>query len=150
MARRASRDPTEEALFQTILEHPDEDAPRLVYADWLDEHGDPDRAEFIRVQCELARLPGDDSRRPALPQGEEALLRRYRKSWFKPFRKLRPAKFDYDMAWANWPTGWQWRRGFVERFFRHQHRHLRLPFPRLAPKLAHKLGRKSVSLPGQD
>ena len=28
----------------------DEDAPRLVFADWLEEHGDSDRAEFIRVQ----------------------------------------------------------------------------------------------------
>jgi uncharacterized protein (TIGR02996 family) len=44
-----------EALLQAILENPDDDAPRLVYADWLDEHGDADRAEFIRVQCELAR-----------------------------------------------------------------------------------------------
>jgi len=31
--------------------------PRLILSDWLDEHGDPDRTEFIRVQCELARLP---------------------------------------------------------------------------------------------
>ena len=33
-----------------------EDTPRLVYADWLQEHGQPERAEFIRVQVELARL----------------------------------------------------------------------------------------------
>src|SRR5687768_16114221 len=42
-----------------IVAHPDEDAPRLIYADWLDEHGGRGgaaRAEFIRVQCELARL----------------------------------------------------------------------------------------------
>ncbi len=44
------------ALLRSILAAPDDDAPRLVYADWLDENGEPERAEFIRVQCELARL----------------------------------------------------------------------------------------------
>jgi uncharacterized protein (TIGR02996 family) len=38
-----------EALLRAIIENPADDAPRLVYADWLDEHGDPDRAEFIRL-----------------------------------------------------------------------------------------------------
>lgn len=42
-----------EALLATIREHPDLDGPRLVYADWLEERGDP-RGEFIRVQLELA------------------------------------------------------------------------------------------------
>ena len=45
-----------EALYRAILDAPDDDAPRLVYADWLDEHGDPDRGEFIRLQCELNQL----------------------------------------------------------------------------------------------
>ncbi|MBM3981374.1 MAG: TIGR02996 domain-containing protein [Planctomycetes bacterium] len=45
-----------DALLAAILANPDEDTPRLMYADWLDEHGDPARAEFVRVQCELARL----------------------------------------------------------------------------------------------
>jgi uncharacterized protein (TIGR02996 family) len=45
----------EQALLATIFATPEDDAPRLIYADWLDEHGQPERAEFIRVQCELAR-----------------------------------------------------------------------------------------------
>ena len=45
----------EAALLAAILAHPDEDTPRLMFADWLDEHGQPERAEFIRVQCELAQ-----------------------------------------------------------------------------------------------
>lgn len=45
-----------EALLTAIRANPDEDTPRLVYADWLDENGQPDRAEFIRLQCELAQL----------------------------------------------------------------------------------------------
>ncbi len=41
-------------LMQQVLETPDEDFPRLVCADWLEERGDP-RGEFIRCQVELAR-----------------------------------------------------------------------------------------------
>jgi uncharacterized protein (TIGR02996 family) len=49
----------EEALIAAIVENPEDDAQRLIYADWLDEHGQAERAEFIRVQCQLARLdPG--------------------------------------------------------------------------------------------
>lgn len=45
-----------DALLATILAHPDDDLPRLVFADFLEESGDAERAEFIRVQCELARM----------------------------------------------------------------------------------------------
>lgn len=41
-------------LFRTILDNPDDDTARLVYADWLEEHDDPTRAEFVRLQCRLA------------------------------------------------------------------------------------------------
>jgi uncharacterized protein (TIGR02996 family) len=45
----------EDALLTAIAAHPDEDTPRLVYADWLDEHDQPLHAEFIRIQIEIAR-----------------------------------------------------------------------------------------------
>jgi uncharacterized protein (TIGR02996 family) len=51
-------------LLAAIRAHPEEDTPRLMYADWLDEQGDEAalvRAEFIRLQCEVARLFDDDS-----------------------------------------------------------------------------------------
>jgi uncharacterized protein (TIGR02996 family) len=44
----------EEALLRAIWAEPDDDAPRLVYAEWLEENGQSERAEFIRVQCVLA------------------------------------------------------------------------------------------------
>ena len=43
----------ESDLLRAVLESPYDDLPRLVYADWLEEHGQPERAEFIRHQ--LAR-----------------------------------------------------------------------------------------------
>lgn len=45
-----------EMLLDAIRANPDEDTPRLMYADEI-EADDPERAEFIRVQCELAKLP---------------------------------------------------------------------------------------------
>lgn len=46
---------TNAAFLAAIRNAPDDDAPRLVYADWLDDHDDSERAEFIRVQVKLAR-----------------------------------------------------------------------------------------------
>jgi uncharacterized protein (TIGR02996 family) len=44
----------ERGFLRAIIAAPDDDLPRLVFADWLDERGHHARAEFIRVQCELA------------------------------------------------------------------------------------------------
>ena len=68
----------EDALLNAISAHPDEDTPRLMYADWLDEHGQPLRAEFIRVQCavkQIEQLPAEDQRRhvPLWRRQEELL-----------------------------------------------------------------------------
>lgn len=46
--------PNEDAFLRSIAEMPEDDAPRLVYADWLEERGDP-RGEFIRLKAEIAR-----------------------------------------------------------------------------------------------
>lgn len=48
----------EQGLLAAVLAEPDQDATRLIYADFLEERqgkGDAERAEFIRVQCELAQ-----------------------------------------------------------------------------------------------
>lgn len=45
-----------ESFLQAIIANPADDAPRLIYADWLEEHGNSNRAEFIRIQCELAAM----------------------------------------------------------------------------------------------
>lgn len=51
-----THDATVAAFLADICEYPDDDASQLIFADWLDEHGQPERGEFIRVQCELARV----------------------------------------------------------------------------------------------
>ena len=47
-----------EALFQAILDDPEDTGLRLVYADWLEEHGDADRAEVIALACALPAESG--------------------------------------------------------------------------------------------
>jgi uncharacterized protein (TIGR02996 family) len=47
----------EAALHRAVLADPADEAPRLVYADWLEERGDP-RGEYLRVDLDLARADG--------------------------------------------------------------------------------------------
>jgi uncharacterized protein (TIGR02996 family) len=65
-----------DAFFQSILDSPDDDRPRLIYADWLEERGDP-RGELIQVQCELAKMPTNDPRRPGLQARAQGLQTRF-------------------------------------------------------------------------
>src|SRR5262249_53102359 len=50
--------PTEEELLATIDASPDDDAPRLAHADWLENNGDRERAEFIRAQLDDEEVDG--------------------------------------------------------------------------------------------
>ena len=69
----------DDAFLQAIIECPDDDAPRLIYADWLDERGDP-RGEFIRVQCALAGMDEYDPRRWDLERRQWTILDAHRLS----------------------------------------------------------------------
>jgi uncharacterized protein (TIGR02996 family) len=75
----------EEAFLEAIREQPDDDTPRLIYADWLEEYGQPERAEFIRVQCEKERVPEGSPRWFDLSIREEELRAAYEHEWLGPF-----------------------------------------------------------------
>jgi uncharacterized protein (TIGR02996 family) len=93
----------ERAFFQAIREAPHDDAPRLIFADWLDEQGGGDRAAraaFIRIQCRLAELPEDDPARDALEDEEADLLAEYERIWTEPLQGV--------------ADKWTFSRGFVE------------------------------------
>lgn len=79
----------DESFLRTILERPDDDGPRLVYADWLEECGECPRAELIRLQCQ-----DSDADRVA------ELVAAHGRSWAGP-----TAMHAYAYAF---------RRGFVE------------------------------------
>ena len=69
------------ALLNACRADPVSDLPRLVLADWLDEHDDPARAEFLRVQCELARPSLDTERVAELKLRERALIAANWRAW---------------------------------------------------------------------
>lgn len=117
--------PTESAFLADILAKPDDDLPRLVFADWLDERdgpGDRERSEFIRVQVELAKIDAgltrfDKESGPAitLRRREFVLFNEHCDRWF-------PHPGLWGVSWgarldAFDPTpeqsAWKVRRGFV-------------------------------------
>lgn len=89
-----------DAFLHAIHASPADDLPRLVYADWLEENGDASRAEFIRVQCELATIDTIDPQRAALEDREHELLNEHENRWLGDSRP--------DM------TEWEFARGFVQ------------------------------------
>jgi uncharacterized protein (TIGR02996 family) len=108
---------TEDALFTGIVEDPDADGPRLVYADWLEDHTQQERAELIQVQCRLEALHEADPARPALARRADDLLAAHREAWE-----------------SGLPEVLSWRRGFpwlvrvgVEEFLRCEQALRRLP-----------------------
>jgi uncharacterized protein (TIGR02996 family) len=90
----------EKALLAAIWEHPHDDTPRLVYADWLQETGEPAnvaRAEFIRLQCEKERLDewDDSERRGQLQSKAFALQKKHGMTWKRGLpRSLESAGFS--------------------------------------------------------
>ena len=124
-----------DGFLAAIIAQPDDDVPRLVYADWLDEHGDPERAELIRVQCELERLPEPEIKTMGVPRDDP----RWHRDGFCPKcpcryhalrrreRELLKAKHPIETGWTNqvvWgrsvdhiatvPYCVEFHRGFVE------------------------------------
>ena len=107
------------ALWTAIRAHPDDDTPRLVYADWLQERGEEERAEFIRVQIELERLKADPRKgrkqRAPLEAREKALLDAYREEWLAPFVKVvtRVKRRESRELIRNWVGQMPFSRGFL-------------------------------------
>ncbi len=89
-----------EAFLQAIREDPDDDVARLVFADWLTDHGDP-RGEFLHVQVRLAALPEGDPTRLDLAERAADLLSEYEAEWVGMVAQVAQT--------------WEFRRGFVER-----------------------------------
>jgi uncharacterized protein (TIGR02996 family) len=55
-----------DAFYDALRADCNDDTTRLVFADWLEDHGEDDRAAFIRLAVRLERLPDDHPDRPEL------------------------------------------------------------------------------------
>jgi uncharacterized protein (TIGR02996 family) len=93
--------PGYEPFLRAICENPEDDTVRLVYADWLDENGDPDRAEFIRLQVRRARLREAGTDSEELRARDHEMRRTAATAWLAELPRIRR---------TNWQRFW---RGFV-------------------------------------
>ncbi|HEY8504969.1 MAG TPA: TIGR02996 domain-containing protein, partial [Gemmataceae bacterium] len=92
-----------DAFLRAICASPDDDTPRLVFADWLEERGTAAEvawAEFIRLQCEAERLPPEDERVGDLEFRAEGLAAAFEREWLG--------------EWAERLVNWSFRRGFLD------------------------------------
>jgi uncharacterized protein (TIGR02996 family) len=112
--------PGHEPFLRAICENPEDDTVRLVYADWLDENGDPDRAEFIRVQVERARLraAGGDSDALEKRLGELRLAHEFR--WRDELPRL--SGVSWQRFWRGFVSGagithWRFYERYAEAIF---------------------------------
>ena len=97
-------------FVRAILDRPEDDAPRLVLADYLEELGSA-QGEFIRVQCERARLHPADPRFVDLTRREDELLRTHRRAWLRPMHAL----LEPERVYPGLPLQHaEFRRGLVE------------------------------------
>jgi uncharacterized protein (TIGR02996 family) len=114
----------DETFLQAIIDNPDDDNLRLVYADFLDDQGHAERADFLRVQIALAHPPEDPKRRADLEAREQRLLAEHGQQWLgKLGQSVEVWDFDPSVKSAP-PRGrvsrplvyaWEFKRGFVER-----------------------------------
>jgi uncharacterized protein (TIGR02996 family) len=75
---------TRDALLAAVIAAPDDDLPRLVYADYLDDVGgdaNVARAEFVRAEVTAERLPADDPERERLETRAAKLFNRHGNMW---------------------------------------------------------------------
>ncbi len=111
-------DATLAALYKAVLANPDDDLPRLVYADRLEELGNTARAEFIRLQIHVANTkPWDEGHADALVKSR-VLYDRHQEAWgikdltreLMRSKGVTPGVFDPfvrgfpEVTWANVET----------------------------------------------
>jgi uncharacterized protein (TIGR02996 family) len=96
----------EHALLEAIRADPEDDEPRLVYADWLEENGQAERAELIRVQ--LARQA--DVHNEQLYARERQILARHAAAWLGPLADAGLC-FCRGLATASWNSLRQFEAG---------------------------------------
>src|SRR5690349_706677 len=72
--------PEEQAFVQVVVAEPADAGLRLIFADWLEERGDP-LGEYLRLRCRLARLAADDPQRGGLEVRARALWGAHGRTW---------------------------------------------------------------------
>lgn len=94
---------TRQALLNGIRDNPNDDAPRLIFADWLEEHGEAERATYIRLAIELNQLGEEHPRYDDVHDRYAAIWREHRKQWDQGLPKtLLDSGFQNRGFWDGW------------------------------------------------
>jgi uncharacterized protein (TIGR02996 family) len=119
-------------LLADIIDTPDDDAPRHIFADWLQDQGEYERAEFIRVQIALAKAETYIELMDGLVGAASVSAQEMRDkcaglldTWQTPgpeYHRLPGTRVRARHAWAGAAanlddpneSGWFFRRGFIE------------------------------------
>jgi uncharacterized protein (TIGR02996 family) len=101
-----------DGLLRDVIARADEDTPRLILADWYDEHDDPERAEFIRLQIQRSHLDNLDPEAWRLNDRIGRLSGKHQERWMAELPRLegiRLGGFERGLpAWAKPapPSAW--------------------------------------------
>lgn len=123
------------ALMWSVLANPDEDTPRLAFADWLDEHGDAHdraRAAFIRFQIDEAKQNKYEGLQlvPLIALTEE---------WLKPLDPLVGKVITYP------PNQIAWSRGLLKYLLFQTGEFLQKAFQKVAPDALAAVGVEHIT-----
>lgn len=99
-----------QALLLATVANPDEDTPRLALADWLEEHGDAHdraRAEYIRLQCQIAHVKESSPSPPTIQllAWAEDLHRQHARAWMGPLWEMTGDGYrarEFDRGLLRW------------------------------------------------
>jgi uncharacterized protein (TIGR02996 family) len=91
-------------LLAESKDRSEEDGPRLILADYLEERGDP-RGTFVRLQVQAARLDEDNPQRAECQRQAEELSQPHLRDWLGPLGKLGVVE-------------WSWARGLIKLYLK--------------------------------
>jgi len=109
-----------DVMLRQILEVPDDTTARVVYADWLEENGDPGRAQFIRRQCEFSRLQQEGTAdRTTMAELQQGQWGGFRDGWlgFRPPETADTGWHNGFIDWVAWPFDFYWHKSRLKRVF---------------------------------
>jgi uncharacterized protein (TIGR02996 family) len=112
MSRIVNED--QEALLRGIVEYPHDEARRLIYSDWLEEHGEEIRAEFIRCQIAKTKFIDGTARHSEMERKCKELFKSAgsleRRRWIAPYNRW----FNRRQNFLNTLAESAFDRGFIE------------------------------------
>lgn len=107
-------DPLQWQLLQDVLDNPMDDGPRLIYADYCEDSGDEERAEFIRLEVSIYSAETETTLEDIVRS--EEILKKNEEKWRQECLLLEMKDIDDSRQFADreWSVNVEYERGFVK------------------------------------